>query len=132
MVNTREEAEQAVAAAKYPPEGIPEGGGHSAAAQQWRTTMFDYSRRANDEVKVRVLIEHPRAIENIDAILDVKASAARSPRRSIWPSTWATSTAPDTWTSRRRWQQSGLGEDRGARLPAPALRHDPPSQGARR
>jgi 2-keto-3-deoxy-L-rhamnonate aldolase RhmA len=31
--------------------------------------MFEYSRRANDEVRVRVLIEHPRAIENLDAIL---------------------------------------------------------------
>ena len=71
MVNTREEAEHAVAAAKYPPEGI-RGWGPFRAAQQWRTSMFDYSRRANDEVKVRVLIEHPRAIENIDEILSVK------------------------------------------------------------
>ena len=71
MVTTREEAEQAVAAAKYPPEGV-RGWGPFRAAQQWRTTMFDYSKRANDEVSVRVLIEHPRAIENLDAILDVK------------------------------------------------------------
>jgi len=34
--------------------------------------MFDYSKWANDEVKVRVLIEHPRAIENLDAILAVE------------------------------------------------------------
>jgi 2-keto-3-deoxy-L-rhamnonate aldolase RhmA len=34
--------------------------------------MFDYSQRANDEVRVRVLIEHPQAIENIDAILSVE------------------------------------------------------------
>ena len=71
MVTTREEAEQAVAAAKYPPQGI-RGWGPFRAQYQWQTTMFDYSRRANDEVKVRVLIEHPRAIENIDAILAVK------------------------------------------------------------
>ncbi|MFN8633430.1 MAG: aldolase/citrate lyase family protein [Chloroflexota bacterium] len=71
MVTTREEAEQAVAAAKYPPDGI-RGWGPFRAQYQWRTTMFDYSKRANDEVRVRALIEHPRAIENLDAILDVK------------------------------------------------------------
>ena len=36
--------------------------------------MFDYSKRANDEVRVRVLIEHPRAIENLDEILTSRAS----------------------------------------------------------
>ena len=71
MVNTREEAERAVAAGKYPPEGN-RGWGPFRAAQQWRTTMFDYSQRANDEVRIRVLIEHPHAIENIDEILSVK------------------------------------------------------------
>jgi 2-keto-3-deoxy-L-rhamnonate aldolase RhmA len=70
MVTTRVEAEHAVAAAKYPPEGF-RGWGPFRAAQQWQTSMFDYSQRANQEVKVRVLIEHPRAIENIDAILSV-------------------------------------------------------------
>jgi 2-keto-3-deoxy-L-rhamnonate aldolase RhmA len=71
MVTTPEEAEQAVAVAKYPPEGI-RGWGPFRAQYQWHTSMFDYSKRANDEVKVRVLIEHPRAIENLDAILDVE------------------------------------------------------------
>jgi 2-keto-3-deoxy-L-rhamnonate aldolase RhmA len=70
MVTTREEAEQAVAAAKYPPQGI-RGWGPFRAQYQWRTSMFEYSKRANDEVKVQVLIEHPRAIENLDAILAV-------------------------------------------------------------
>src|SRR4051794_7948064 len=65
MVTTREEAEHAVAAAKYPPEGI-RGWGPFRAHFQWHTSMFDYSRRANAETKVRVLIEHPRAIENLD------------------------------------------------------------------
>jgi 2-keto-3-deoxy-L-rhamnonate aldolase RhmA len=71
MVTTREEAEQAVAAAKYPPQGI-RGWGPFRAQYQWRTSMFEYSKRANDEVKVQVLIEHPRAIENLDAILAVE------------------------------------------------------------
>ena len=71
MVTTREEAEQAVAAAKYPPEGI-RGWGPFRAQYQWRTSLFEYSKRANDETRLWVLIEHPRAIENLDAILDVK------------------------------------------------------------
>jgi 2-keto-3-deoxy-L-rhamnonate aldolase RhmA len=71
MVTTREEAEQAVAAAKYPPAGI-RGWGPFRAPYQWHTTMFDYSKRANAETHVRVLIEHPRAIENLDAILNVE------------------------------------------------------------
>lgn len=71
MVTTCEEAEQAVAAAFYPPRGI-RGWGPFRAQYQWQTTMFDYSQRANDEVTVRVLIEHPRAIENLGAILAVE------------------------------------------------------------
>ena len=71
MVTTREEAELAVAAAKYPPEGV-RGWGPFRAQYQWQTGMFDYSQRANDEVGVRALIEHPRAIANLDEILAVK------------------------------------------------------------
>ncbi len=70
MVTTRAECEAAVAAAKYPPQGI-RGWGPFRAQYAWQTNMFDYAKRANAETRVSVLIEHPRAIENIDAILDV-------------------------------------------------------------
>ena len=41
MVTTRAEAEAAVAAAKYPPEGI-RGWGPFRTQYQWRTNMLDY------------------------------------------------------------------------------------------
>lgn len=71
MVTTKAEAERAVAASKYPPEGI-RGWGPFRAQYQWKTNMFDYAQRANRETRLSVLIEHPRAIENIDAILAVE------------------------------------------------------------
>jgi 2-keto-3-deoxy-L-rhamnonate aldolase RhmA len=70
MVTTRAECEAAVAAAKYPPLGI-RGWGPFRPQYQWRTNMFDYAKRANEQTRVTALIEHPRAIENLDAILDV-------------------------------------------------------------
>jgi 2-keto-3-deoxy-L-rhamnonate aldolase RhmA len=71
MVTTKAEAEQAVAAAKYPPRGI-RGWGPFRAQYQWQTNMVDYARRADRETQVTVLIEHPRAIENLDEILSVE------------------------------------------------------------
>ena len=71
MVTTKAEAERAVAASKYPPEGI-RGWGPFRPQYQWQSNMFDYARRANHETRLSVLIEHPRAIENIDEILAVE------------------------------------------------------------
>ena len=71
MVTTRAEAEQAVAAGKYPPDGV-RGWGPFRAQYPWRTDMSDYSRRANAQTQVSVLIEHPQAIDNIDDILAVE------------------------------------------------------------
>ena len=71
MINTKTEAEAAVAAAKYPPQGI-RGYGPFRAQYQWNTNMIDYGSRANAETKVSVLIEHPQALENLDEILNVE------------------------------------------------------------
>jgi 4-hydroxy-2-oxoheptanedioate aldolase len=70
MVTTKGEAERAVAAGKYPPDGI-RGWGPFRPQYQWRTNMLDYSQRANRETKIHALIEHPRAIENLGEILSV-------------------------------------------------------------
>lgn len=78
MVNTRAEAERAVAAAKYPPEGI-RGWGPFRAQYQWNTDMADYTRRANAQTRVHVLIEHPVGVANIDDILEVKGLAGVLP-----------------------------------------------------
>lgn len=71
MICTKAEAESAVAASKYPPLGI-RGWGPFRPQYQWRTNMLDYAGRANAETQLVALIEHPRAIENIDEILAVE------------------------------------------------------------
>lgn len=67
MVNSREEAKNAVRACKYPPEGIRGYGPRRAG-------LFDpsYFETANDEILVMVIIETWKAVENIDEILSVK------------------------------------------------------------
>ena len=67
MVNSRAEAEQAVSACKYPPQGTRGIGGI-------RTRLYggpDYVEHANDEIAVIVQIEHIQAVENARDILSV-------------------------------------------------------------
>jgi 2-keto-3-deoxy-L-rhamnonate aldolase RhmA len=78
MVTTRAEAEQAVVAAKYPPRGV-RGWGPFRAQYQWQTNMIDYAQRADRETQVTALIEHPRAIENLDEILSVEGLGGAIP-----------------------------------------------------
>jgi 4-hydroxy-2-oxoheptanedioate aldolase len=70
MCNSAEEAEQAVAACKYPPAGRrPVGGGLHAL--NFQTDVAEYYRRANDEILVIVQTEHIKAVENCEAIYRV-------------------------------------------------------------
>src|SRR5438876_5536510 len=57
MVNTRQEALDAVAAAKYPPIGNRSVGG-SVHALNFQATANDYFARANEEVLVVLQCEH--------------------------------------------------------------------------
>jgi 4-hydroxy-2-oxoheptanedioate aldolase len=67
MVNSPEEAEQAVKACKYPPEGIRSSGGG-----RWRYWAGnDYPKYANDEILVIVQIEHIDAVNQVREILGV-------------------------------------------------------------
>jgi 4-hydroxy-2-oxoheptanedioate aldolase len=70
MVNTRAEAEAAVAAAKYPPKGIRSVGG-MIHALNFDTDPATYYSRANDEIVVIVQAESPEGVENADEILSV-------------------------------------------------------------
>lgn len=70
LVNTAEEAEAAVRAMKYPPVG--ERGAGLSRAQCYGMHMDEYMKSANDEVMTTLMIEHITAVENIDAILQVK------------------------------------------------------------
>ncbi|NIF87279.1 aldolase/citrate lyase family protein [Burkholderia sp. Cy-637] len=78
MITSREEARQAVSYAKYPPQGV-RGWGPFRTQYQWQTNMIDYSKRANAETGVIALIEHPDAVRDIDAILDVEGLAGAIP-----------------------------------------------------
>jgi 4-hydroxy-2-oxoheptanedioate aldolase len=70
MVNTREEALAAVAAAKYPPAGNRSVGG-SVHALNFGTTAGDYFARANDEILVVLQCEHIQAVDDADAVFSV-------------------------------------------------------------
>ena len=66
-VNTKEEAERAVQAIKYPPTGLRGFGPRRASLVD-----SDYIKTADDELILGVQIETQKAIENLDEILSVK------------------------------------------------------------
>jgi len=70
MVNSREEAEMAVEAARYAPLGNRSVGG-SRHAMSFGTTASEYYNRANDEILLVLQIEHIKGVENVDEILSV-------------------------------------------------------------
>mgnify|MGYP001815215134 FL=1 len=67
-VNSGEQARQAVAACKYPPDGIRGVAGSPRAAYFGQNSM-DYLRDANQEILVIVAVETGEAIDNLDEIL---------------------------------------------------------------
>ncbi|MDO8282170.1 MAG: aldolase/citrate lyase family protein [Thermodesulfovibrionia bacterium] len=70
MVNTREDAERAVASVKYPPEG--KRGVGLARAQGYGFEFDRYRKWAHAESIVVVQIEHIDAVNNLEEILTVK------------------------------------------------------------
>jgi 2-keto-3-deoxy-L-rhamnonate aldolase RhmA len=70
LVNSKEEAEYAVRAMKYPPWG--ERGAGMNRAQFYGGQLEEYLKTANDEVMTILMIEHIKAVHNIDEILTVK------------------------------------------------------------
>ena len=69
-VNSEEEAHAAVAAVRYPGEGV-RGFGPAFAASHWGVPVSEYVKNANREVMAIVQIEHIDAVERIDRILAV-------------------------------------------------------------
>src|SRR5438552_7739248 len=63
MVNSREEAEQAVAACLYPPRGNRSVGG-SVHALNFQTSAVDYFKHVDDELLIVLQCEHIQAVEN--------------------------------------------------------------------
>jgi len=67
MVNTRQEAEQAVSMARFPPEGTR--GASFARGSGFGRDFRSYFDSHNDNVIVVVMLEHIKGVENADAIL---------------------------------------------------------------
>ncbi len=70
MVNSRAEAEAAVAAARYHPQGVRSVGGQLHAVN-FDTDPATYYARANEEILVVIMAEHVEAIQAADDILSV-------------------------------------------------------------
>src|SRR5205823_4735087 len=70
MVNSRQEAEEAVAAMLYPPFGNRSVGG-SVHALNFGATANDYYAHANEELLVVLQCEHIQSVENADKIFSV-------------------------------------------------------------
>lgn len=70
LVNSAEDARRAVAAAKYPPEGV-RGFGY-CRANNWGVDFADYVKQANEDICVVAMIESKQAVEHIDEILEVE------------------------------------------------------------
>jgi 4-hydroxy-2-oxoheptanedioate aldolase len=70
MVNSRQEALEAVSACLYPPAGTRSVGGN-AHAMNFDTTAADYFAHANDEILIVLQCEHIKAVEDADGIFSV-------------------------------------------------------------
>ena len=68
--STRAQAEQAVKACKYPPQGV-RGYFPLLASARWGMSQADYVKFANDNVMVIVQIEEKQAVDNIEEIAAV-------------------------------------------------------------
>lgn len=68
MIRSRNEAETAVRAVRYPPAG-ERGWGPFYAPLRWDVTVPDYVKAANDEILTVLLIEHIDAVRRVDEIV---------------------------------------------------------------
>ena len=72
LVNSVEDAEKAVLAARYPPLGGRSGGNFGTGFLS--ADPGDYQERANEEIFLAVQIESAPAVESAEAIMAVEAS----------------------------------------------------------
>jgi 2-dehydro-3-deoxyglucarate aldolase len=70
QINTKQDAEKAVKACRYPPQGVRGMGPRRASF--YYTEFSDYVRTANQETLVIVQIETREAVENVEEILSVE------------------------------------------------------------
>ena len=67
MVDTVEQSQAAIAAAKYPPQGNRSAGG-GLSALNFAASSDEYFAAANDQILVVLQTESPRGVENAEAI----------------------------------------------------------------
>jgi 2-dehydro-3-deoxyglucarate aldolase/4-hydroxy-2-oxoheptanedioate aldolase len=70
QVKTKEEAQRAVAAGKYPPMGTRSAG--LARAQGYGMSFASYIKEANQNTSVLLQIEHADGVKNVEEILEVE------------------------------------------------------------
>ena len=70
MVNTRQEALEAVSACLYPPKGTRSVGG-AAHALNFNSTPADYYEKVDNEILIVLQCEHIDAVRNFDAVYSV-------------------------------------------------------------
>ncbi|MPW20533.1 4-hydroxy-2-oxoheptanedioate aldolase [Paraburkholderia sp. CNPSo 3157] len=70
MIDTEEQAKAAVAATRYPPQGVRGVGSALARASRWNRVP-DYLATASDELCVLVQVETLQGLSNLDAIANV-------------------------------------------------------------
>ncbi|WP_135229039.1 4-hydroxy-2-oxoheptanedioate aldolase [Deinococcus fonticola] len=71
MIDTAEQAQAAVTATRYPPQGVRGVGSALARASRWNS-IPDYLHRADSEICVLVQAETREALKNLDSILAVE------------------------------------------------------------
>ncbi|GAB7055237.1 MULTISPECIES: HpcH/HpaI aldolase/citrate lyase family protein [unclassified Paenibacillus] len=71
MVNTKEEAEEVVQKAKYPPVGRRGTAYSCRSAQYGKGGGAAYLQQSNEEILIAVHIETPEAVDHIDEIMSV-------------------------------------------------------------
>lgn len=69
LINTAEEAHKAVAATRYPPDGVR--GFAYYRANDYGLNFKDYAETSNEEILVVVMIETKQAVKNIEEIVAV-------------------------------------------------------------
>jgi 2-keto-3-deoxy-L-rhamnonate aldolase RhmA len=70
LVNTAEEAKKAVAAAKYPPQGVR--GFCFSRMNDYGVNFDEYAKTANENIAVVIMIESKQSVENIGSILKIE------------------------------------------------------------
>jgi 4-hydroxy-2-oxoheptanedioate aldolase len=70
MVETAEQCETIVRAAKFPPCGVRSATGLRTAYHAGHS-YFDYTEKANDEILTIVMVETPRAVANVRQMMSV-------------------------------------------------------------